>query len=69
MQPIYNLLTVQWMELTPVTIQRRMGHDVRITLQVYGPLLPQQDDMLTARMEDLRAEALAAYSGLVALRV
>lgn len=41
----------------PVTIQRRMGHkDVRTTLQVYGHLLPEQDDMLTARMEDLRAE-------------
>jgi len=47
----------------PVTIQRRMGHkDVRTSLQVYGHLLPEQDDMLTARMEDLRAEALAAYS-------
>ena len=46
-----------------MTIQRRMGHkDVRTTLQVYGHLLPEQDDMLTARMEDLRAEALAAYS-------
>ncbi len=47
----------------PVTVQRRMGHkDVRTRLQVYGRLFPEQDDVLTSRMEELRAEALAAYS-------
>ena len=47
----------------PVTVQRRMGHkDVRTTLQVYGHLFPEQEDVLTSRMEELRAEALAAYS-------
>lgn len=38
----------------PVTVQRRMGHkDVRTTLQLYGHLFPEQDDLLTRRMEDL----------------
>ena len=45
----------------PVTVQRRMGHkDVRTTLQLYGHLFPEQDDLLTQRMEMLYRQSLAA---------
>ena len=40
----------------PVTVQRRLGHgDIRTTLQLYGHRFPEQDDVLTARLEALRA--------------
>jgi integrase len=40
----------------PVTVQRRLGHrDIRTTLQLYGHRFPEQDDILTARLEALRA--------------
>ncbi len=39
----------------PVTVQRRLGHkDVTTTLQLYGHLFPEQDDLLTARLNELR---------------
>jgi len=39
----------------PVTVQRRLGHkDIRTTLQAYGHRFPEQDDVLTARLEALR---------------
>ena len=42
----------------PVTVQRRLGHkDVTTTLQVYGHRFPEQDDLLTARLDDLRDAA------------
>ncbi len=45
----------------PITVQRRMGHkDVRTTLQLYGHLFPEQDDLLTRRMEDLYRASFAA---------
>jgi integrase len=38
----------------PVTVQRRLGHkDITTTLQVYGHIFPEQDDLLTARLDDL----------------
>jgi integrase len=38
----------------PVTVQRRLGHkNVTTTLQVYGHIFPEQDDLLTARLNDL----------------
>lgn len=38
----------------PVTVQRRLGHkDVTTTLQLYGHRFPEQDDLLTARLDDL----------------
>jgi integrase len=40
----------------PVAVQRRLGHrDIRTTLQLYGHRFPEQDDVLTARLEALRA--------------
>ena len=45
----------------PVTVQRRLGHkDVRTTLQLYGHLFPEQDDLLTERMEHLYRQCAAA---------
>jgi integrase len=42
----------------PITVQRRMGHkDVRTTLQLYGHRFPEQDEALTARLEELHMEA------------
>jgi integrase len=42
----------------PITIQRRLGHkDVTTTLQLYGHLFPEQDDLLTARLDDLHGRA------------
>lgn len=39
----------------PLTVQRRLGHkDIRTTLQLYGHLFPEQDDMLTGRLDELR---------------
>ena len=38
----------------PVTVQRRLGHkDITTTVQVYGHIFPEQDDLLTARLDDL----------------
>jgi len=38
----------------PVTVQRRLGHkNVTTTLQIYGHVFPEQDDLLTARLDDL----------------
>ena len=38
----------------PITVQRRLGHkEVTTTLQLYGHLFPEQDDLLTARLDDL----------------
>ena len=38
----------------PVTVQRRLGHkNITTTLQVYGHIFPEQDDLLTARLDDL----------------
>ena len=50
----------------PVAVQRRLGHkDIRTTLQLYGHLFPEQDDLLTTRLNDLffsvRSEDLAAH--------
>jgi integrase len=45
----------------PVTVQRRLGHkDITTTLQLYGHLFPEQDDLLTARLDDLRARVSKA---------
>jgi integrase len=45
----------------PVTVQRCLGHkDVRTTLQLYGHLFPEQDDLLTERMEHLYRQSAAA---------
>ena len=42
----------------PITVQRRFGHkDVTTTLQIYGHLFPEQDDLLTARLDDLHERA------------
>ena len=42
----------------PVTVQRRLGHkDIRTTLQLYGHLFPEQDDLLSARLDALYHEA------------
>jgi integrase len=42
----------------PLTVQRRLGHkDIRTTLQLYGHLFPEQDDMLTGRLDELRERA------------
>jgi integrase len=53
-------------EANPVAVQRRLGHkDIRTTLQLYGHLFPEQDDLLTSRLNDLflsvRSEDLAAH--------
>lgn len=41
----------------PVTVQRRLGHNaVRTTLQLYGHLFPEQDDLLSARLDALYRE-------------
>jgi integrase len=38
----------------PVSVQRRLGHrDITTTLQLYGHVFPEQDDLLTARLGDL----------------
>jgi len=45
----------------PLTVQRRLGHkDIRTTLQLYGHLFPEQDDMLTGRLDELRERARAS---------
>ena len=45
----------------PVTVQRRLGHkDITTTFQLYGHLFPEQDDVLTARLDDLRARVSKA---------
>ncbi|MDQ5815766.1 MAG: site-specific integrase [Actinomycetota bacterium] len=37
-----------------VAVQRRLGHgDITTTLQLYGHVFPEQDDLLTARLGDL----------------
>ncbi len=42
----------------PVNVQRRLGHkDVTTTLQLYGHLFPEQDDMLTDRLDALQRKA------------
>jgi integrase len=42
----------------PITVQRRLGHrDVITTLQFYGHLFPEQDDLLTGRLDDLYMRA------------
>jgi integrase len=42
----------------PVTVQRRMGHkDIRTTLQLYGHLFPEQDDLLSARLDAMYRRA------------
>jgi integrase len=42
----------------PVTVQRRLGHkDIRTTLQLYGHLFLEQDDLLSARLDVLYREA------------
>ncbi len=42
----------------PLTVQRRLGHkDIRTTLQLYGHLFPEQDDILTGRLDELRERA------------
>jgi integrase len=45
-------------EANPVTVQRRLGHkDIRTTLQLYGHRFPEQDDLLSARLNELHAQA------------
>jgi len=45
----------------PITVQRRLGHkDVTTTLQQYGHIFPEQDDVLTSRLDGLRARSLEA---------
>ena len=45
----------------PVIVQRRLGHkDVRTTLQLYGHRFPEQDDVLTARLDELHEKALVS---------
>jgi integrase len=42
----------------PVTVQRRLGHkDVTTTLQLYGHRFPEQDDLLTARLDALHRDS------------
>ena len=51
----------------PVTVQRRLGHkDVTTTLQLYGHRFPEQDDLLTGRLEELyRAARVQSVSSEV----
>jgi integrase len=43
----------------PVTVQRRLGHkDVTTTLDLYGHRFPEQDDLLTARLDALHRDSL-----------
>jgi integrase len=50
----------------PVTVQRRLGHkDVTTTLQLYGHRFPEQDDLLTARLDALHRDSLHRDSSRV----
>lgn len=42
----------------PITVQRRLGHkDIAITLRFYGHLFPEQEDALTARLDQVARAA------------
>jgi hypothetical protein len=45
------------------TVQRQLGHaTASITLDTYGHLFPDELDALAGRLEDARADALAALA-------
>ncbi len=45
----------------PLAIQKRLGHkDIRTTLNVYGHLLPEQDETLSGRLDATDREARAS---------